>query len=42
MVQPPLREWTVCGNPFCRSAVHVLMYLCPYCRCQQGELFELG
>ena len=42
VVKPPLREWTVCGNPFCRFAVHVLMYFCPHCHSPQGEPIELG
>ena len=42
VVEPPFREWTVCGNPFCRSAVHVLMAKCPRCRFKQGGPFKLS
>ena len=42
VIRPPFREWTACGNPFCRSEVHVLMDDCPRCRFQQGGPFKLG
>ena len=42
VVKLPFQEWKDCENPFCKSAIHVLMDKCPRCRFKQDGPFKLG